>query len=67
MLYTVRSYIAVETQIDIDPDAVEAVAREAEDQAAQIIHQRLAGLDYDFMEDCRVYDEQGEELEEAAE
>ena len=63
MLYTVRSYVAIETQIDIDPDRVDDVSREAEDQAANIIHQRLAGLEYDYMEDCCVYDAQGEELE----
>lgn len=65
MIYTVRSYVAVETQIDIDPDSVDDLAREAEDQAAQIIHQRLAGLEYDYFEDCCVYDADGEELEAA--
>ena len=63
MIYTVRSYIAVETQVDIDPDTVDDIGREAEDLAAQIIHQRLSGLEYDYMEDCRVYNTSGEELE----
>lgn len=68
---TVRSYVSIEIEIDLDTTDMdlEDIRDEAIDEAGVIINDKLRGLDFDFdfFEDAIVYDEHGEEIEEAVE
>jgi hypothetical protein len=60
MKYTVRTYVAIDIEIDTEYYDV------AVDQAGDKIVELLKGQDFDFFEDPIVYDEDGEEVEETA-
>ena len=56
--YMVRSYVAVEINIEAE-SAIEAI-----DLASAKIHESVCPtFDYDYMEDAIVYDEDGEEID----
>ena len=61
MKYIVQSMVMIETVVDADDsdDAGDCAGREI----AAIL--RKAGVEFDFCDDYKVYDEQGNELETA--
>lgn len=54
--YTVRSYIAIDIEIEANS------ASEATDLAGEKIHEAVWPMDYDYMDDARVYVD-GEEID----
>jgi hypothetical protein len=62
MKYTVRSYVAVEIQVEAES------AYWAEELASKQIHQALQPIsDYDYLEDANIYGPDGEEIDRDAE